>query len=272
MGAVMRAIVLAVFGLWMVGTACFADPARLYQLMHLDELIEVMHEEGERQGQDLAQELFTRGATEQWQAQIARIYDVKRMQAMVRDSLVRDLQGQPAEVLVGFYSSDLGQKMIAHEIEARRAMVDPAIEQAARDTYQTLLTDDHPRTQLVARFIASGDLLERNLSSALNSTFHYYRGLRDGGALEGSEQDLLRDVWAQEGESRADIHEWLYGFLLLAAQPFSDAELTTYVTAMEGPQGRRLNQALFVAFDAMYNDISYALGLLSAKELMRQDL
>lgn len=267
----MRAIIVAIFGIWM-GAAALADPVRLYQLMHLDDLIQVMHDEGAQQGDELAQQFFTQGPSAHWNAQIARIYDVKRMRAIVLDRITREFDGQAADRLIDFYNSDLGQRVIVQEIKARRAMVDPDIEQAARDTYQTLLHDDHPRTQLVARFIASGDLLERNLSSALNSTFHYYRGLRDGGALDKSEQDLLRDVWAQEDESRADIHEWLYGFLLLAAQPFSDAELTSYVETMEGPQGRKLNQALFVAFDAMYNDISYALGLLSAQELTRQDL
>jgi hypothetical protein len=131
-----------------------------------------------------------------------------------------------------------------------------------------------PRMAMLERFIEVNDLVESNVSGALNSSYAYYRGMIDGGAFEGEmgEGDVLADVWSQEADVRADTEEWVYSFLALAYQPLPDAELSAYTAFSATPAGQDLNRAIFVAFDKMFVDISHALGLATARYMVGQEL
>jgi hypothetical protein len=120
--------------------------------------------------------------------------------------------------------------------------------------------------------VEANDLVEANVAGALNASFHFYRGLVEGGAFSMSESDILNEVWGQEEDTRQDTREWLYGFLLLAYRKMADPALETYIDLSASEQGRRLNIALFAGFNRMYDEISYALGLAAAREMQGQDL
>ncbi|NVK60443.1 MAG: hypothetical protein HWE37_10270, partial [Rhodobacteraceae bacterium] len=100
----------------------------------------------------------------------------------------------------------------------------------------------------------------------------FYLGLVDGGALEMSERDIADEVWSQEPETRADTREWLYGYLLMSYGPIADKDLEDYVALSSTEEGKAMNRALFDGFNAMYDEISYALGLAAAQQMMAQDL
>ena len=107
---------------------------------------------------------------------------------------------------------------------------------------------------------------------AMNASMQFYGGLVDGGALELSQDEILRDVWEQEEETRTDTREWVHGFLLMAYGPLEDSTLKTYTALSETPAGEAMNRALFAGFDRMYGDISYALGRAAARQMQTQDL
>ena len=69
-----------------------------------------------------------------------------------------------------------------------------------------------------------------------------------------SDEDILADVWAQEAEIREDTSQWLYAFLTLTYQPLSEEELRAYVDFFSTPEGLRLNNAIFAAFDDMFGE------------------
>jgi hypothetical protein len=173
---------------------------------------------------------------------------------------------------VAFFDSAEGRRIVELEVSARRAMMEDAVEDAARADYLQRVGEGDDRLALVEQFVDANDLIEANVVGALNSNYMFYRGLVEGGALEMSEAEMLDDVWSQEDETRGDTREWLYGFLLLAYGPLEDATLEAYVALSVTPEGRAMNRALFAGFDRMYAEISYALGLAIAREMQSEEL
>lgn len=257
---------------------CLAAPVRaepvedLLSALRMDEMLEVMREEGVAYGAELAQDMLPGGDSARWQALLTQIYDTDKMRTVVRNGFDDTLKGRDLTQVTTFFDTDLGQSITALELSARRAMADDSVEEAARETYRSLQGEETPRVAQITRFIEANDLLEANVAGALNASFRFFSGLVDGGGLAMSESEILTDVWSQEEETREDTQEWLYAFLLLAYQPLEDDELEAYIDLSTSEQGRALNRALFAGFNTMYDDISYALGLAAAQMMQQQDL
>ena len=246
--------------------------ARLLALLGLPDVVAVMREEGRAYGAELAGEMLPGGPSGNWDTTVARIYDPDRMADTVRERFLDEMAGVDPAPLVAFFETEAAQRLVAHEVAARRAMIDDAVEAAAREAYLARAQDPDATFRLVRAFVRVNDLVESNVAGALNSNFAFYRGLADGGALEMGESEMLAEVWAQEEATRADTRDWLYGFLLTAYDPVPEAVLERYVELSETEAGRAMNRALFAGFDRMYAEISYALGLALAREMQATDL
>lgn len=264
-GAALVALMLAL-------PAAAAPVDDLMEALRLPEMIEIMRAEGLAYGEELGQDLFAGGGSARWDALLSEVYDTEKMQTVVRAGFGEALEDTDISPLLAYFESETGQRIVALELEARRAMVDDDVEQAARDSFRAMQAEEDPRIDQVARFITANDLLEANVSGALNASFQFYSGLVDGGGMQLTEADILSDVWAQEEETRFDTEEWLNAFLLMAYAPLEDETLDTYIDISSSREGKALNRALFSAFNSMYDDVSYALGLVAAQEMQGQDL
>lgn len=253
-----------------------ADPARpadaLLDRLGLPEIVEIMREEGIAYGDDMARDLIPGGATPGWQESVARIYDTDAMEEVVRAEFQDSFGDTDATPLLRFFGSETGERVIEVELSARRALIDDGVETAAREVFRGLDGSSDARLGLVTDFVQANDLIEANVTGALNASFQFYAGLVDGGALEMSEREILDEVWAQEPATRADSREWLYGYLLMAYEPLPEGDLEAYVDLSSSPEGRAMNRALFAGFNAMYDNISYALGLAAAQQMQAQEL
>ena len=87
-----------------------------------------------------------------------------------------------------------------------------------------------------------------------------------------TEDQMLAEVWSAETDVRAETEDWLYPFLNLAYQPLTEAELQDYVAFSRSDAGQRLNRAMFVAFDAVFTEISHDLGQALGREMQGQAL
>jgi hypothetical protein len=83
---------------------------------------------------------------------------------------------------------------------------------------------------------------------------------------------MLTDVWTQEDSIRTETEDWLFPYLTLSYEPLDDAELQAYVDFSDTPAGKRLNTALFAAFDTVFSDISHALGAAAARQMQGEDI
>ena len=266
-GAFVAALVLA-------QGAAAASPAeidRLARALKLPEIVEVMVEEGHAYGESLGQDMLSDGGDATWKSLVQRIYDPAKMLGSARPVFDRLLAETEITPLIAYFESDLGRRIVDHEIRARVLFLDDTAEQAARELYRDLAPDDR-RLRLVQEYMAVNELVDYNVTGAMNANYMFFRGLAEGGAYEADEDEMLSEVWAQAEETRADSEEWLSAYLLTAYADMPDSAVESYTELSRTPAGRQLNAALFEAFDKMYRDISYALGLAVAAQLSGQDI
>lgn len=252
-------------------------PAEVAQTLRVGETIAVMQEEGIAYGKDLEAELFPGAGGARWDGVVALIYDRATMEQRFLASLTERL-GTNAEELAAindFFASERGQRILDLEIEARRALLDETVEEAAQVAVQEMQADDDPRFRLLERFAEANDLIEENVSGALNANLAFYRGMSDGGAFRGAEmteEEMLSEVWSQEAEIRAETVSWLYPYLMLAYEPLSDEDMEAYIAFSESAAGATMNTALFGAYDELFGTISHDLGRAAAEMLSGQDI
>ena len=254
-----------------------ADPAAVIKTLRIPEMIAVMQDEGIAYGDDLEDQLFPGAGGSRWERIVARVYDepalLQRFEAAFSERLAADPQAM--DQIVGFFGTERGQQILLLEIEARRALLDEAVEAAAAVSVEDMRARDDPRLDVLERFAAANDLIEQNVSGALNANFAFFQGMSDGGAFGAarmSEADMLADVWSQESDIRAETEGWLYPFLALAYKPLSDDDLRAYTDFSETPAAQKMNTAMFAAFDEVFRAISRDLGRAAADMLSGQDI
>lgn len=260
--------------LMMLALPAWAD-ARLTVLVDVLKLREAAHilrDEGLTYAADLNAEMLNGQGGAGWQVQVDAIYDAGRMVEAVRRALEAELEEAAVEAAITFFASDLGQQIVTLENTARQAMSQGDVEDAARARYAELEDSDDSRLAQLVAFVASGDMLNRNVTAALNSNYQFMRGLADGDVVEMSDEDILADVAAEMEEITEDTRSWLYGFFLLAYHPLNDAEFDSYLKFSETKAGTALNRALFEGFGVAYEDISYALGRAVALNMTAEEL
>ena len=274
MGVLRRTGVTLALLLWpLVSLAQEAGPVdRMMKAMRITDTIEVMREEGRRYGEDVAAEMLPGADAESWQQTVMRIHDPERMRRLIRQGFEVALTEAEMHEVTAFYEGDPGAEIVALEIAARRAFLDPGIEDQARARHAAEDPGDARLRAQVDRMIAESDLVERNVAGAMNSTMMFYRGMMDGGELDMTQDDMLADLWSQEEAFRADSESWLGGFLLMAYDPLPRADLDSYLSFWQSDAGRVLNSALFTAFDRMYEELSYLMGQAVAQHMQSEKL
>ncbi len=272
---VMRAWCLGI----VVYATCFASALRadeagferLWQALGMPSLIAIMQDEGLAQTEQLAFDYLPYPPGEGWAALSARIYDTVKMETGMHAAFQAALGEGPLDPLVTFFDSAVGKKIVALEIATRLDFLDPAVEETA----QQAIRDpgfDQARLALIDTYIEVNDLVEMNVTGALNSNYNFFRGLSEGGALDLSESDMLTEVWSQEDATRSDTKDWLRAFLSASYAKLSDQELSAYIELSRSRDGKRLNRALFEGFAVIYDDIYFALGLAIADQMRAQEL
>lgn len=268
------AIAVATMSFAMPAIAQDTDTDILFDLLMLPDIITIMREEGVSYGDSIGQDLFAGTPSDDWQNKVAHIYDYDVMVSMVREDFEISLAEVDLTPMIDFFGSDQGQTIIALEVSARHALLDEAVEEASEDIAAAAIADEDPRMALVQEFVTVNNLIETNVAGALNSNLAFYGGLLDGGAFGGalSEEDVLTDVWSQEGEIRGNTTEWIQSFLFMAYQPLEDADLQAYIAFSETDAGADINRAMFESFDRLFNGISRSLGRAAAAEMTSQEL
>lgn len=227
----------------------------------LDDLLGIMREEGRAHAAELGKD-FLDGGAGGWETLVERIYAPARLRATFEDSFAGRMS--PAELAAAdaFFTSEPGRRIVDLELAARRALLDPDIEQASRDNLAEMAARDAPRMALVGRFIEVNDLVDSNVVGTMNAQFAFLMGLGTGSDPAGAmdETGALAEVWSQETAIRRETRDWLLAYLAMAYQPLSDAELEAYIDFSLSAAGRAYNRAIFAAFDDMFTDVSARLG------------
>lgn len=273
---VVRAEATAAAGAATPSAEAVAAVDALLAALRIGDTVEILREEGMDYGRTLEADMFSGSVGSGWEAQVALIYDGARMGAAFREAMIRQMADDPAALadIRAFFEGDLGAKVVGLEIEARRAYLDDAAEEASKVAWAEAQAEETPRVAALERFVAVNDLVDSNVSGALNANLAFYQGMAESGAFGGemTEEQMLSDVWAQEPEVRQSTTEWVYSYLNLSYGPLSDAELAEYIAFSESEAGQKLNRALFAAYDEVFTPISRALGVAVGRQMQGQDI
>lgn len=272
-------VVVAMAGPGVAETAV-APPAAtvesLQKAMKIPDTISVLRDEGIAYGQSLEEELFPGQGGAAWGEAVDVIYDTPSMEQRFDTALEGELAGDASTLAAAesFFASERGQRILTLEVEARRALLDQEVEDAAKARAEEMVAERDPRMDALRRFAEANDLIEANVQGALNANLAFYQGMAEVGAFgdEMTEEQMLDDVWGQEGDVRSETKDWLFPYLALAYGPLPDEDLEAYIDFSLTPEGQKLNAALFVAFDAVFSEISRNLGRAAAKQMMGQDI
>lgn len=237
-----------------------AELARLHTALQTDALMAILSEEGLEQAEELRDEMFPGRGGVGWSATVGRIYAPERLASLFRAAFDDALRDDDVVPLLEFYDGEVGARVAALEVEARRAIMSDEVEAAASAAYRDIAGSGTEREALLEEFASLNDLVDRNVAGALNANLAFYRGLGSNGDFEMTEEDMLRDVWGQEPSIRDDTIDWIFGYMTFAYTALSDEELRAYVDLTATEAGRDLNRALFAGFDAIFLEVSYALG------------
>ena len=260
-----------------VGFAQTASQNKTEDLMaalRMPEMLQIMREEGLGYADQIANDMFPGRASGQWSAMVSEIYDVDVMYEEIYAAMSEQLDGDDVDAMIAFYEAEPGRTIVSLEVSAREALLDEAVEEASKEDAAIAAADETSRFQMVSEFVEANDLVEVNVVGALNANYAFYLGLMDGGAMpsEMTPDMALQDVWSQEGEIRQNTEEWVYSFLLMAYDPLPDEDLEALITFSRTEAGQDMNNALMIAFNGMFDDISRALGLASSRMMTSQEL
>ena len=246
----------------------------LYEVLQLDDVIAVLREEGIAGAREIVAGLGSTGAG--WSATVVRIYDPERMRLVLRQELTQAMVGQPEATAraMAFFGSALGVQVLGLETGARRTLLDPEAEEAAKLRWNDMVAQGDPRVPLIRRLAEVNDLVEGNVVGTMNSGLWFYRGLAATGGpfADMTEDEMLDLARGKEGENRAKAEDWLFPFLALAYVALSEDDLRAYIAYSDTPEGQVMNTALFAAFNDLFNKISYDLGLAVGREMAGQDI
>lgn len=243
------------------------DAAALAGLLRMDETFAIMAEEGRVHGDDLEEAFFPGRGGAHWDETVAAIYDTARLRDRFLAAFAAAYAGHDADLAAAaaFFGTDLGQRILRLEIEARRAMLDPDITEEAEVQAEKMKEARDPRLRLIRDLIEAGDLLEMNVAAALTANLEFTRGLAETAPQDIPAEEMMADVWGQEAATRASTSTWLFSYMALAYGPLTDADLGAYVDFWETPAGQTLNAALFAGFDAAFAPVSRDLGLATGR-------
>lgn len=252
------------------------DLARLGAAFQLDALFGLVAQEGLDNAANLRAELLGPAAGDTWDRALAAIYDPVRLSALFMEALEPELAGQPHVIAaaLAFAESPAGRQLTQLELDARAAMLDDDIDQAARDRLASARAADAETLEFVRARIAVHDLLEMNVSIGLNSAMAYVAGFEKTAPedLRRGQSGIIGDPWAQEAAIRLEAQEWLEAYFLLAYAPLSDEHRAEAMAHFAAPEGMALNAALFIAFDRLFSGISMLLGAEVGRVLSARDI
>ncbi|MDE0589683.1 DUF2059 domain-containing protein [Halocynthiibacter sp. C4] len=278
MARLIQSTVSAFVFLIATSVAAFADREaeleRLNEILRLDELFEIMAEEGDLYAVDLEEQLFAGKGGDTWRKDVQEIYTSARLKDSFWQMFSEALSDQTVSETLAFYDSELGAKITDAELLTRRSFLDPAVEEAASEIVASMVREQDPFLVSLREYAKVNDLIDSNVVSSMNAQYAFMQGLIRGGAVDNSmtDSDILADIYNQEPVFRADTMAWVMSFLALAYQPLTESELRDHIAFGRTASGRQFNNALFSSFDEVFKDVSEALGYAAATYITSQDI
>ncbi|GGE44149.1 hypothetical protein [Actibacterium pelagium] len=269
-------VFLLSFPLWVSAATAGAEEKfdQLYRALNLPELIAVMRVEGLEYAEEISETLLQGRVIDDWGGMVEVIYDQTRMEDELRAEMTARMQDADFDALLGYYVGGAGEAIAKAELDARQVLLSEEAEAEAHSLVDHMRQVEDPRLEMLERLEYLNHLIDRNVTSALNSSYEFYYGLIDSGAIPGgmSESDVLREVWAQEPEIRQEVDRWIWAYHAIAYEDLTDDDVLGYIAFSKTEEGKALFTVLFESFDTVFRRISRELGLTTGGFLVSEEI
>ncbi len=242
---------------------------RLMDALRLSEVVEILQQEGKVQARELNETFLGGAGGDYFETRLEEIYDPDWMRNQIKGAFKESLTDSQLDRAILFFESELGQTIVALENSARLAFQDETIKEMAQYSYSS----DEKTSQsyrLIDEYIEVNDLIEKNVQSTLSADYNFFRGLGEDTGLDDGE--FLAQLLTEKDNVRRETETWLYSFLLMAFQPLTETQMRENIAFSRTETGRAVNEAFFIGFDRMYDEIYYRLGRAAFQVLNGSDL
>ncbi len=244
----------------------------LYAALHMDEVVAVMRQEGLDEAEATAEMYLKNSARNNFDRAVDTLYSEASIEGQLLNGLRAALSEADAELALEFYRTPLGMLVGKLETTGRVAISNDAVEEMAISIVQQALQAKDERAELLQSATEEMGLTEYNLSGAFAARFAFLSGLAEADELGISQDQIIELIAADEDSLRAEIDQWVLGYIFMAYRPLSDTELSDYLAFQMSSIGTALNHALFESFNAVSVHNAGQLGKLLASAIQARDL
>jgi len=201
-----------------------------------------------------------------WSRTVTDVFDLGLMRDMALDILGRAMTDDLLSHAVEFYASDLGQRLVEVENAAHMAEDNEAIRSQGEAIIAELLRDGAPRLAILQRMGPAIDPKDSAVRAVEEIQIRFLLSASAAGVVDMElDEAVLRGVMEeQRGALRRALQESALVQSAYVYRDFSDAELETYVQALEHPDMQRVYELMnAIQYEIMANRFEVLAGRMA---------
>ena len=208
----------------------------------------------------------------QWTLLANDIFASEIMREMALDMLSEALSAELLEHAVGFYASELGERLVEVENASHLSDDNELKSESGEAIVDGLIRIGSPRIELLKRMNAASDAAGTSVRAIQEVQVRFLMAAAGAGVIELSldEADLREMLRNEEAELRFSLQASGLAGAAYTYQAFSDSEVEEYTKALENPKMQKINDLMnAVQFSIMadrYEELAVRMATLQPSE------
>ncbi|MEZ8014206.1 MAG: DUF2059 domain-containing protein [Ascidiaceihabitans sp.] len=208
----------------------------------------------------------------QWTLLANDIFASEIMREMALDMLSEALSAELLEHAVGFYASELGERLVEVENASHLSDDNELKSESGEAIVDGLIRIGSPRIELLKRMNAASDAAGTSVRAIQEVQVRFLMAAAGAGVIELSldEADLREMLRNEEAELRFSLQASGLAGAAYTYQAFSDSEVEEYTKALENPKMQKIydlmNAVQFSIMADRYEELAVRMATLQPSE------
>ena len=208
----------------------------------------------------------------QWTLLANDIFASEIMREMALDMLSEALSAELLEHAVGFYASELGERLVEVENASHLSDDNELKSESGEAIVDGLIRIGSPRIELLKRMNAASDAAGTSVRAIQEVQVRFLMAAAGAGVIELSldEADLREMLRNEEAELRFSLQASGLAGAAYTYQAFSDSEVEEYTKALENPKMQKIydlmNAVQFSIMADRYGELAVRMATLQPSE------
>ena len=208
----------------------------------------------------------------QWTLLANDIFASEIMREMALDMLSEALSAELLEHAVGFYASELGERLVEVENASHLSDDNELKSESGEAIVDGLIRIGSPRIELLKRMNAASDAAGTSVRAIQEVQVRFLMAAAGAGVIELSldEADLREMLRNEEAELRFSLQASGLAGAAYTYQAFSDSEVEEYTKALENPKMQKIydlmNAVQFSIMPDRYEELAVRMATLQPSE------